>query len=130
MRHETGKSTDSGGTNVQKNTGKNGRLVFFAGDAPGQGYTPFSTAYSGMPQVIRPDGLYRANTRFGLYRWHITDPIRFEHDLKVTVQDLGWKSEQRYLIQQSDITSVAFWYQTRPSKPFLPLGTRDEIAVL
>ena len=32
----------------------------------------------GMPQVIRPDGLYDSQTRFGLYRWHITDPIRFE----------------------------------------------------
>jgi len=31
-----------------------------------------------MPQVIRPDGLYESQQRFGLYRWHIMDPIRFD----------------------------------------------------
>ncbi len=99
-------------------------------DVPGEGYTEFSTPYSGMPQVIRPDGLYRSNTRFGMYRWHITDPIRFERDLRVTIQDLGWRSEKRFLIQQSDISSVAYWYQTFPMKPLAPLGTRDELEVI
>jgi hypothetical protein len=35
--------------------------------------------------VIRPDGLYQAQQRFSLYRWHIMDPIRFERDLRVTI---------------------------------------------
>lgn len=48
-------------------------------------YIEFSTPYAGLHQVIRPDGTYRANQRFGMYRWHITDPIRFEKDLKVTI---------------------------------------------
>ena len=26
---------------------------------------------AGLAQVIRPDGLYESQTRFGLYRWHI-----------------------------------------------------------
>ncbi|MBQ9117434.1 MAG: DUF2961 domain-containing protein [Clostridia bacterium] len=99
-------------------------------DVPGKGYTEFSTPYSGMPQVIRPDGLYRSQTRFGLYRWHITDPIRFESDLRVTIQDLGWRSEGRYLPQQSSISSVAFWYQTLPVAPFKPLGSRDELEII
>jgi hypothetical protein len=25
-----------------------------------------------------------------MYRWHITDPIRFQQDLRVTIQALGW----------------------------------------
>lgn len=99
-------------------------------DVAGLGYTTFSTAYSGMPQVIRPDGLYRANTRFGLYRWHIADPIRFEHDLRITIQDLGWRSERRFLPQQSDISSVVYWYQTLPTKPLSPLGSRDDLEVI
>ena len=41
-------------------------------------YTEFSTPYSGLPQVIRGDGHYNVMQRFGLYRWHIMDPIRFE----------------------------------------------------
>jgi len=46
-------------------------------DLGGQ-YTEFSTPYSGLHQVVRPDGTYRSQQRFGLYRWHIMDPIRFE----------------------------------------------------
>ncbi|MBR7184115.1 MAG: DUF2961 domain-containing protein [Clostridia bacterium] len=99
-------------------------------DVPGQGYTAFSTAYSGLPQIIRPDGLYRSQMRFGMYRWHITDPIRFESKLSVTIQDLGWRAERRYLPQQSDIASVAFWYQTLPTKPFPPLGSRNDLEVI
>ncbi|MCL4860933.1 MAG: DUF2961 domain-containing protein [Caldilineaceae bacterium] len=37
---------------------------------PGQ-YGEFSSPFSGMPRVIRPDGLNKANQCFGLYRWHI-----------------------------------------------------------
>lgn len=99
-------------------------------DVPDEGYRTFCTPYTGMPQVIRPDGLYRANTRFGLYRWHIPDPIRFESDLKVTIQDLGWRHEGRYLAQQSNITSVAYWYQTLPVAPFAPLGSRNDLEII
>ena len=57
-------------------------------------YIEFTTPYSGMPQVIRPDGTYQSQQRFGLYRWHIMDPIRFESDLRVTIQALGWRTEK------------------------------------
>ena len=99
-------------------------------EVPGEGYVSYCTPYSGLPQIIKPDGLYRANTRFGMYRWHITDPIRFEKDLKVTVQDLGWRSEMRYLVQKSDIASVAYWYQTLPTQPFPTLGNRDDLEII
>ena len=90
-------------------------------------YTEFSTPYTGLPQVILPDGHYESQTRFGLYRWHITDPVRFQTDLKVTIQALGWQSGSRYLPLQDDIASVAFWYQTEPHQPFPPLPSRDEL---
>ncbi len=78
-------------------------------------YTVFTTPYAGMPQVIRPDDRrWESNTRFGLYRWHIMDPIRFEKDLKVTMQALGWQSGGRYLPLKDDLSSVAFWYQSEP----------------
>jgi hypothetical protein len=86
-------------------------------DRDGQ-YKEFCTPYAGLPQVIRPDGTYRSQQRFGLYRWHINDPIRFEKDLRVTIQDLGWRNGGRYLAQQSDIASVVFWYQTEPHNKF------------
>ena len=58
------------------------------------GYKDFTTPYSGMC-VIRPDGLYRSQTRFSMYRWHVTDPIYFEKDLKVTIQALGWQEGRK-----------------------------------
>ena len=61
-------------------------------DVPGQGYTAFSTPYLGLHQIIRPDGLYQSQQRFGMYRWHVLDPIRFSSDLRVNVQALGWRS--------------------------------------
>jgi hypothetical protein len=92
-------------------------------------YTEFSTPYSGLHQVLRGDGHYKVMQRFGMYRWHIADPIRFEKDLKVTIQDLGWRYDGRYLPQQSDVSSVAFWYQAEPHQAFPKLPSRDELEV-
>jgi hypothetical protein len=92
-------------------------------------YEEYNTPYAGLHQVIRPDGLYRSQQRFGMYRWHIKDPVRFKKDLRVTVQDLGWRSGGRYLKQKSDIASVAFWYQAEPHATFPPLPAKDELEV-
>jgi hypothetical protein len=92
-------------------------------------YTEFNTPYSGLPQVIRGDGHYNVAQRFGLYRWHIVDPIRFEKSLKVTIQALGWRHDGRYMPLQDDIASTVFWYQTGAHTPFPKLPTRDELEV-
>jgi hypothetical protein len=95
-------------------------------------YMEFTTPYAGLPQVIRPDGVYRSQQRFGLYRWHVMDPVRFETDLKVTIQALGWRTEKdrRYLPLQDDIASVAYWYQTLPTAPFPTLPDKDYLEVI
>lgn len=100
--------------------------------APPPGYVEFNTPYAGMPQVIRPDGLYASQQRFGLYRWHIMDPVRFQHDLRVTIQALGWRShrDRQYLPLQDDIASVAFWYQRLPTGAFPELPDRDHLEVV
>jgi hypothetical protein len=92
-------------------------------------YQEFSTAYAGLHQVVRPDGTYKSQQRFGMYRWHIMDPIRFSTDLKVTIQDLGWRHGGRYLPQKSDIITVAYWYQREPHAIFPVLPSRDKIEV-
>jgi len=92
-------------------------------------YQEFSTAYAGLHQVIRPNGLYQSQQAFGMYRWHIMDPIRFEKDLRITIQDLGWRSGGRYYPQQSDIATVAYWYQREPHARFPKLPTKDELEV-
>ena len=94
------------------------------------GYREFTTPYAGLPQVIRPDGVYQSQQRFGMYRWHIMDPIRFDQNLRITIQALGWRSGGRYLPLQDDISSVAYWYQTLPSAPFPELPGRDQLEVI
>lgn len=98
-------------------------------DRDGQ-YVVFNSPYAGLHQVIRPDGTYRSQQRFGMYRWHIMDPVRFEADLRVTIQALGWRSGQRYLPLQDDISSTAFWYQREPHAAFPDLPSRDSLEVI
>ena len=92
-------------------------------------YEEFTTPYSGLVQVIKPDGLYQSQQRFGLYRWHIADPVRFETDLRITIQALGWRSGRQYLPLMDDISSVAFWYQAEPHAPFPKLPAKDQLEV-
>jgi hypothetical protein len=100
-------------------------------ELPGQGYAEFSTPYLGMPQVIRPDGLYVAQQRFGMYRFHVLDPIHFNARLGVSIQALGWRSGGRYLPLQDDIASTAFFYLDRPvaNRPEPPTADTMEIHV-
>ena len=93
-------------------------------------YVPFTTPYAGLHQVIEPNRLYQSQFRFGMYRWHIADPIYFDTDLKVTIQALGWREGGRYLPLQDDIASVAYWYQQLPTPAFPPLPGKDELETI
>lgn len=75
--------------------------------------TTYTTPFLGYPQAV-----YQATPKLGprppahgLYRWHMPDPIRFERDLRVTVQALGWWPDGKYQPLTDDIASVAYWYQ-------------------
>lgn len=94
-------------------------------------YQTFSTPYTGLAQVLPPDVAYLPGQRFGLYRWHIADPVRFEKDLKVTIQALGWYQDgsHRYLPLEDDIASVGYWYQTEPHAKFPTLPAKDALAI-
>lgn len=85
-------------------------------------YAVFNTPYAGLCQVLPPDVCYKSGQKFGLYRWHVKDPIRFTKSLRVTAQDLGWKEGGRYLDQHSEIAATTFWYQTEPHAPFPKMG--------
>jgi hypothetical protein len=88
-------------------------------------YCIFSTAFQGLPQVIQPDGLYQSQQRFGMYRWH---------EIRVTIQDLGWRStmeeQMRFATRQDDIASTVFWYQTEPHRPFPALPGLNDLEVI
>ncbi|MEO0248016.1 MAG: DUF2961 domain-containing protein, partial [candidate division WOR-3 bacterium] len=62
------------------------------------------------------------------YRFHIEDPVIFHQSIRVTIEH-GHAN-----LQENDYSSVAYWYQTEPHKPFpvlppvqerLPRNLRD-----
>ncbi|MBP3334479.1 MAG: DUF2961 domain-containing protein [Clostridia bacterium] len=98
-------------------------------DVNGQ-YTEFSTPYSGMYKVRRTDNIYLSQRYFNLYRWHITDPVYFSEDLKVTIQALGWRSEGRYLPLEDDLSSVAYWYSDTLDDVYPELGDANALEII
>lgn len=90
-------------------------------------YTEFSNLYTGFYEVNDSliDGFVGI---FGQYRWHIEDPIRFEKDLKITIQSLAWRSEG-YLPLEDDLASVAYWYQNEPHNPFPELPSKEKLII-
>ncbi|QQA45039.1 DUF2961 domain-containing protein [Pelagovum pacificum] len=93
-------------------------------------YVTYTTPYAGFHQVIRPSSDYQTQFRMGMYRFHVMDPVRFEQDLRIDVQALGWGYNGRWLHVQDDVASVAYWYQTLPAAPFPPLPERDRLLIV
>jgi hypothetical protein len=62
------------------------------------------------------------------------DPIRFQQDLRVTIQDLGYRSslqgKGRFYPRQDDIASTSFWYQAEPHAKFPAPPGLDELEVI
>jgi hypothetical protein len=106
-----------------------GAYSFIVGAEKEQRYANFTTPYAGF-YALRSDGIFKPPARFGLYRWHIMDPVRFEKNLRVTIQALGWRGDRRYLPLRDDLASVAFWYQTLPTVPFPKLPERDNLEII
>lgn len=86
--------------------------------------------YAGMYQVDRCENVYTSRRDFsftaGMFRIR-SDLIT---NLKVTVQDLGWRSEGRYLPRRDDFMTVAYWYQTLPTAPFPGLPSERELEIV
>jgi len=50
-----------------------------------------------------------------MYRWHLPDPIYWEEECRITMQQIAWKDG---LAETSDDWSTAtFWYEPVPSEP-------------
>jgi hypothetical protein len=81
----------------------------------------FSAPFSGYPFYRKEAGEI---PKHSLYRWHVLDPIRFKQDLRVTIQALGWWPNGKFQPLTDDISSVSYWYQSEPHKPFPPFPER------
>jgi len=89
----------------------------------------FNTSWSPKELFHHPFyGYGRVNNDVGwlgrthVYRFHITDPIYFDKSIRVTIEH-GHNN-----CLTLDLSSVAYWYQTEPHKPFPPMATRAERA--
>ena len=85
----------------------------------------YTTAYAG--NTLAHPGT-SGPPKWSLYRWHILDPIRFQEDLRVTIQALGWwpGPKGRFQPLADDIASVAYWYQAEPHAEFPALPSLEE----
>ena len=66
---------------------------------------------------------YAAGNRSSVYRFHIPDPITFKKSLRVEIehkgsQDFPDKKNSGFIERDDLMSSVAFWYQTEPHKPW------------
>lgn len=95
--------------------------------------TPYSTPFLGYPycsnvensnvSVFGKDAY--SVPMHGLYRWHLMDPVRFEENLRVTIQQIGHTGSGLFE-RTDDVACVAYWYQTEPhaKNPVMPCAQR------
>ena len=72
---------------------------------------------------------YEAGARSTAYRFHLADPVTFKKSLRAEIEHKGSQKfpdgKENGFIERDDLmSSVAFWYQTEPHKPWpaLPSG--------
>ncbi len=95
----------------------------YFGGAWGFGGNTYSTSFLGYPFKKEEAGEVPKHC---LYRWHVMDPIRFEKNLRVTIQALGWWPDGKFQPLSDDIASVGYWYQSEPHGEFSKLPTIEE----
>lgn len=82
----------------------------------------YQTPYHGCPLYTDPDVTY-PHRLISMYRFHEKDPVYFQKSFKATMQQIGWHNG---LFERSDDwSSVAFWYQLKPSTRMPPFPDRE-----
>ena len=72
----------------------------------------YSGPYTG---VSLAGDVYEWSGKWSVYRFHLEDPVYFSKSIRVTIEH-GHANDQG-----NDYSSVAYWYQSEPHKPFPPL---------
>jgi hypothetical protein len=57
-----------------------------------------------------------------MYRWHLPDPIYWEEECRVTIQQIGCCLYERY----DDWSTATFWYEPIPSAPLPTMPSKKE----
>jgi len=50
-----------------------------------------------------------------MYRWHLPDPVAWQDEVRITIQQIGWKDG--LYERQDDWSCATFWYEPVPSAP-------------
>lgn len=103
-------------------TQENGRTVENTFCTPFMGYPYYATRDRALHNDYHTDDQLPQRS---FYRWHIPDPILFEKDIRVTIQQIG-VSHGGLFERQDDVASVAYWYQDEPHQKFGELMERKE----
>jgi hypothetical protein len=85
--------------------------IFGGGACPNQEY---AGPYTGFLS-IREQGGSTWKGQNSMYRWFVHDPVRFRRSIRWTIEH-GHANNF-----ENDYSSVAYWYQLEPHKPFPPL---------
>jgi hypothetical protein len=86
-------------------------LEDYVGSAWGMG--PHHAHWAGAPLEVRDPGGGPVPEFVSFYRWHVPDPVIFERDLRVTIQQIGYA-----VIRKEDADEVANFEKANP-----PAGT-------
>jgi hypothetical protein len=77
----------------------------YVGLSWGMQQTPF--LYNGCS--LNQDGF------ISMYRWHLPDPIYWNEECRITIQQIGW--QDGLYERQDDWSCASFWYEPVPSNP-------------
>ncbi len=58
-----------------------------------------------------------------MYRWHLPDPIYWEKECRVTIQQIGFRP---FFERADDWSTATFWYESVPSEPLPELVPLQE----
>jgi hypothetical protein len=81
----------------------------------------FRQAYSSPFFGVTLPGGEQYRDKVSAYRFHITDPVRFQESIRVTLEH-GHANRRC-----DDYSSTAYWYQLEPHKPFSILPVEDRL---
>lgn len=75
-----------------------------------------------MQETCHPYGGCTLNREsfVSIYRWHLPDPVFFNTDIRVTLQQLGIKEDGKLFERQDDVSCSTFWYEDVPGNPLPP----------
>ena len=54
-----------------------------------------------------------------MYRWHLPDPIYWQRECRITIQQIAWKNGLAET--EDDWSTATFWYEPVPSEPLPPM---------